>query len=64
MLLATTTLAWVLTIYDGSQAVSTQKFQTQQECEAAREASSNQYTYHWAKIRHSATCSQPADTME
>ena len=64
MLLAAATLAWVLTTYDGSQVVSRQKFQTQQECEAAREASLNQYTYHWAKIRHSATCSQPGDTME
>jgi hypothetical protein len=64
MLLAAATLQWVLTIYDGRNVTSTTPYQTQQECEAAREAYFNQFPTHPEKLRHSATCSQPTDTME
>lgn len=64
MLLASAML-WVLTIYEGPVVISTQTFQTQQDCMNARESYFNQFTDHQEKVRHHATCSNPpADTME
>ncbi|MFI4956548.1 MAG: hypothetical protein ACHQAX_05005 [Gammaproteobacteria bacterium] len=65
MLLAAAAMTWILTTYDGSQVTSVQPYQTEQECEAAREAYLDQFTDHWVRLRHPAKCSYPpADSME
>lgn len=65
MLLAAATLTWILSIYDGPLVVSTESFQTEEECRAALEEYQDQFTDHEDRVRHHADCALPAtDTME